>query len=198
MHLDAGGQVIATYNKHQLVPFGEYIPLGELAAQFGIHGMAARDDVGFAAGQGSPIIAVDGLPAYLAMICYEAIFPGLAQTVGVRPKWLLHLTNDAWFGNFSGPYQHLVQTRARAIEQGLPVARAANTGVSAMIDPYGRLVAALPLNTDGFLDVGLPVAAPETLYYRWGEAIWLLFAAVLSIFIAGRQWKLRPKANSRH
>ena len=182
------GVVAQTYDKQHLVPFGEYVPLAELAAQFGIYGMAAKDGIGFAAGTGSRLVDVAGVPPYIPLICYEAIFPALAQVDGPRPEWLVHITNDAWFGNFSGPYQHLVQARARAIEQGLPVARAANTGVSAMIDPYGRIVQALALNTDGFMDVQLPEAAPVTVYSRYGEWIWVLMAALAVMIVAyGRQ-----------
>ncbi len=179
MHLDSAGNIAATYDKHHLVPFGEYVPLAHLAAKIGIYGMAAKDGTGFAAGPGPRIISVPGLPPYLPMICYEAIFPGLAQVKGARPDWLLHITNDAWFGNFSGPYQHLVQSRARAIEQGLPLARAANTGVSAMIDPYGQILQALPLNTDGFADVRLPEPLAATLYSKYGELPWIILALLL-------------------
>ncbi|MCO4823935.1 MAG: apolipoprotein N-acyltransferase [Amylibacter sp.] len=172
VHFDATGAEVAIYDKSHLVPFGEYIPFANIAAQFGIFGFADVNQMGFAAGTGPRIVKADGLPAYLAMICYEAIFPGLAQVKGARPEWLLHLTNDAWYGEFSGPYQHLVQARARAIEQGLPVARAANTGVSGMIDPYGRVIASVPLNTDGFLDVALPEPLPATFYSKMGELPW--------------------------
>lgn len=179
VHLDGAGQTQAIYDKSHLVPFGEYIPFAGLAAKFGIFGMADVNQMGFAAGNGPRVIDVDGLPSYLPMICYEAIFPGLAQVKGQRPEWLLHLTNDAWYGEFSGPYQHLVQSRARAIEQGLPVVRTANTGVSGMIDPYGRVIASLPLNTDGYIDVQLPEPLPATFYSKWGEVPWWYFALFL-------------------
>lgn len=179
IHLDRNGDVAATYDKHHLVPFGEYVPLADLAARFGIYGMAAQDGTGFAAGEGPRIIDLPGVPPYLPMICYEAIFPGYAQMQGQRPEWLLHITNDAWFGSFSGPYQHLVQSRARAVEQGLPLARAANTGVSAMIGPYGQVLQALALNTDGFVDVRLPEPLAPTPYSRFGERMWLALALLL-------------------
>ena len=190
VHMDASGTDVALYDKSHLVPFGEYIPFANLAAQFGIFGFADVNQMGFAAGTGPRVITAAGLPAYLPMICYEAIFPGLAQVKGQRPDWLLHLTNDAWYGEFSGPYQHLVQARARAIEQGLPVARAANTGVSGMIDPYGRVIASIPLNTDGFLDAQLPAPLPPTFYSRWGELPWwyaALFLIGIVIMIGHRQ-----------
>jgi len=105
----------------------------------------------------------------LPLICYEAIFPGEAVPNGERPSWLLNLTNDAWFGISSGPYQHFQQARVRAIEQGLPLVRAANSGISAVVDPLGRVIAALPLGHDGVLDSALPRAAQITIYTRIGD-----------------------------
>lgn len=183
VHLDASDQELAIYDKTHLVPLGEYIPFADFVAQFGIFGFADVSRMGFAPGIGPRVISTEDLPPYLPLICYEAIFPGLAQIKGQRPEWLLHLTNDAWFGEFSGPYQHLVQTRARAIEQGLPVARAANTGVSGMIDPYGRVIAFIPLNTADFLDAQLPEPLPPTVYSRWGESLWLYLALLLMCVI---------------
>ena len=183
VYLDQAGGILAVYDKHHLVPFGEYIPLGHLLSRFGIRGLADNEGNGFASGIGVRIIQATGLPDFLPLICYEAIFPGLAQLDKARPNWILHITNDAWFGNYSGPFQHLVQVRARAVEQGLPVARSANTGVSAMIDPYGRILAQLPLNEAGFLDAQLPAPLPPTLYSRWGELPWLLIALFLAAIV---------------
>ena len=102
------------------------------------------------------------MPPFLPLICYEAIFPhGLRAPEG-RPEWLVQVTNDAWFGTASGPYQHFAQARVRAIEQGLPLARAANTGISAMIDPHGRVVASLGLGETGYVDAALPAALSIT------------------------------------
>lgn len=184
VYLDQAGGILAVYDKHHLVPFGEYIPLGWLLTRFGIRGLADSDGNGFAAGTGTRVIKASGLPDFLPLICYEAIFPGLSQLDDERPKWLLHITNDAWFGNFSGPFQHLVQVRARAIEQGLPVARSANTGISAMIDPYGQMVKQLPLNTAGFLDAKLPLPLPATLYSKWGEVTWILIALLIGAIVS--------------
>ncbi|MBU2942971.1 apolipoprotein N-acyltransferase [Shimia thalassica] len=163
------GSVSQIYDKHHLVPFGEYIPLGDMLARIGIHGMAARNGKGFSAGPGPELLDLGALGRALPLICYEVVFPQDVLSVSERPDFLLQLTNDAWFGNFSGPYQHLQQARMRAIETGLPLIRAANTGVSAVVDPKGRLTAQLALNTAGHLDAVLPSAQPQTLYARSGD-----------------------------
>ena len=112
-----------------------------------------------------------GLPPVAPLICYEAIFPGRSVPPGTRPGLLLNVTNDAWFGITPGPYQHFAQARLRAVEQGLPLVRAANTGISAVVDPYGRIVASLPLGVEGVLDSKLPEAIEPTLFSRMGS--WL-------------------------
>ena len=158
------------YDKHHIVPFGEYVPLGDLLDRFGIHGLAAREGYGYSAGPGASLLDLPGgLGRALPLICYEAIFPRDLRAAPGRADWILQITNDAWFGTFSGPQQHLVQARFRAIEFGLPLARAANTGVSAVVDARGRVVAALPLGQDGRLDANLPGALPATLYARLGD-----------------------------
>ena len=134
---------------------------------------------GFSAGPGPKVVAVPGVPPFLPLICYEAIFPhGLRAPQG-RPEWLVQVTNDAWFGTASGPYQHLAQARVRAIEQGLPLARAANTGISAMIDPHGRVIASLGLGETGYIDAALPPALSITGYARFGDTPALIVALVL-------------------
>jgi apolipoprotein N-acyltransferase len=163
-----GGAVAEVYDKHHLVPFGEYIPLGHLARVIGLQSFAARDGYGFAAGPGPRLIDLGPLGRALPLICYEAIFARHVRRVE-RPDLLLNITNDAWFGTLSGPYQHLAQARVRAVEQGLPMVRAANTGVSAVIDPGGRILAAIPLNEAGFLDHALPAPLPPTVYARTGD-----------------------------
>lgn len=178
IELDAQGRLAALYDKHDLVPFGEYIPFAALADRIGLSALAAQYG-GFSGGGGPRVIEAGGLPAYLPLICYEAIFPGDVQAADGRPGWLVHITNDAWFGRYSGPYQHLAQVRARAIEQGLPVARSANTGVSAIIGPYGRLLWSLPLGEAGSFDARLPAALPATPYARLGEWPWLGAAMLL-------------------
>jgi apolipoprotein N-acyltransferase len=167
--LDPDGAAVAVYDKHHLVPFGEYVPFGDALAGLGLPGLTTLTSTGFRAGPGPRVLEVEGLPRFLPLICYEAIFPQDLRAPGPRPEWLVQVTNDAWFGTVSGPYQHLAQARVRAIEQGLPLARAANTGISAMIDPYGRILASLPLDTDGHLDAELPGVLPVPAYARTGD-----------------------------
>ncbi|MEO0389028.1 MAG: apolipoprotein N-acyltransferase, partial [Pseudomonadota bacterium] len=157
------------YDKVHLVPFGEYMPFAEVVAELGIFGLAAEQRGGYVPGTVRAPLSVRGLPAFLPLICYEAVFPGGVRAARGEAAWIVHLTNDAWFGSWSGPDQHLAQARFRAVEQGLPVARAANTGISAMIAPDGRVVAALPLNTHGHVDAALPAPRPATPYALWGE-----------------------------
>src|SRR5262249_29723117 len=128
--------------------------------------------------------AVAPAPPMLPLLCYEIIFPGEAVPPGERPGWLLNLTNDGWFGISTGPYQHFQQARVRAIEEGLPLVRAANTGISAVVDPLGRIVQALPLGYEGLLDAPLPQRAAPTLYARLGDALAVLLIAVAFAAIA--------------
>lgn len=180
VHLDQKGRLVSVYDKSHLVPFGEYIPFSEYLSGLGLRGMAANLQ-GFSSGAGPQVISADGLPSYLAMICYEAIFPSFAHTDTNRPEFLMHITNDAWFGDITGPYQHLVQVQFRAIEQGLPAARSANTGISAVIDPYGRIIDNLKLNEAGVLDADLPVPLDRTIYARTGDLPFLLLLLILGL-----------------
>lgn len=163
------GEVAALYDKHHLVPFGEFFPLGDIAARFGLRGLAADDGAGYASGPGPRVLDIPGVGLALPLICYEAVFSRDTR-VEPRPRLMLHVTNDAWFGTFAGPVQHLAQARARAIEQGLPVLRAANTGISAAIDAGGRVLDEIPLGEWGHIDAALPAALPPTLYARTGDA----------------------------
>lgn len=161
----------AIYDKHHLVPFGEYVPFGDLMARFGIYGFAASEGRGYSAGPGPALIDLGPrLGRALPLICYEAVFAQDVLGAPERPDLLIAITNDAWFGEISGPYQHLVQARFRAIEQGLPMVRVANTGVSAMIDAEGRVTAQVALNTAGWVDAALPPARTITPYARLGDA----------------------------
>lgn len=182
--LGPGGLVEQSYDKHHLVPFGEYMPFGDLLANLGIYGLAARDGNGYSAGPGAALMDFGALGKALPLICYEAVFAHDVNAAPERPSFLIQITNDAWFGKAAGPRQHLAQARMRAIEQGLPLARAANTGISAMIDPYGRILQALPLNEAGFVDAALPVPLPPTLYARMGD-LPITALVLLALLVAG-------------
>ncbi|MBM3491692.1 MAG: apolipoprotein N-acyltransferase [Alphaproteobacteria bacterium] len=169
--IDARGETVALYDKHHLVPFGEYLPFRPWLELLGLNKLAAGR-VDFSFGPGPRSLSLPGLPAVQPLICYEVIFPHEVGDGG-RPRWLLTVTNDAWFGTSSGPYQHFEMARLRAVEQGLPLVRAANTGVSGVIGPHGEVIARLPLNTAGRLDAALPPPLVEaTLYARLGD--WIL------------------------
>ena len=169
-----GGLLLALYDKIHLVPFGEYLPrvLRPLLALIGMQQLAGR--VGFETGVSPrPLLTIPGLPRVVPLICYEAIFPAAVVQGPERPALIVNLTNDGWFGNTTGPRQHLHQARVRAVEEGLPLIRAANNGVSAAFDAYGRLLGQLDLNVRGVLDVPLAVALSPPAYARLGDAIFL-------------------------
>jgi apolipoprotein N-acyltransferase len=151
--LDSQGRITATYDKFHLVPFGEYVPLRGLLPVNKL--TAGRRD--FSPGPGNRTLKLDGLPPVSPLICYEVIFPGRVAALD-RPAWLLNLTNDGWFGQTSGPYQHFAAARLRAVEEGLPLVRVANTGISGVIDGYGRTIRSLGLGREGILDSDLPAA----------------------------------------
>ncbi|MBT8409304.1 MAG: apolipoprotein N-acyltransferase, partial [Alphaproteobacteria bacterium] len=184
--LDRSGAVTQLYDKYRLVLFGEYIPFGQLARLVGLRSFAARDGYGYAPGPGAALIETPAGRA-LPLICYEAIFPQHPRGAPERPDYILQITNDAWFGQILGPYQHLAQARARAIEQGLPLVRVANTGISAVIDPSGRVLQSLPLGTEGYLDARLPPPGAPTLYGRAGDAPILLLLLIGVAYLALRR-----------
>ncbi|WP_112661989.1 apolipoprotein N-acyltransferase [Microvirga flavescens] len=159
------GSILGVYDKVHLVPFGEYVPrfLDQLIRMVGLR-QFVNIPGGFEPSAERGVLSVPGLPAVAATICYEAIFPGEILPDGPRPDVILNVTNDAWFGMTPGPYQHFAQARLRAVEEGIPLIRAANTGISAVVDPYGRIVKSLPLGTEGVLDAHLPLAIPPSVY----------------------------------
>ena len=164
--LSEGAQISRIYDKIHLVPFGEYVPFREIMATLGLHAFSHRLS-GFESGKvRAPLIRTPKAPDFLPLICYEIIFPGRVADLRERPGWLVNVTNDAWFGDSTGPYQHLHQVRIRAVEEGLPVMRSANTGISAVIDPFGRVLAQLGLGETGVIDHGLPSAIPATFYEK--------------------------------
>lgn len=172
-------QVTALYDKSHLVPFGEYIPFGDVFSALGIQGLAAREGHGYSAGAGPSLMDIPGIGTAQPLVCYEGIFPHLVGATSERARLLLLITNDGWFGNWAGPRQHLVQAQFRAIEQGTPMVRSANTGISAMIDARGRITGSLPLNTQGALDQPLPTQRPPTFYAQAGDLPFAIFLAFL-------------------
>jgi apolipoprotein N-acyltransferase len=162
------GVIRDSSDKVHLVPFGEYLPFGRALNALGLR-QFVHVPGGFEAGTRAKLIAVPGLPPVAPLVCYEAIFPGAVVPPGERPGLMLNVTNDAWFGDTPGPWQHFAQARLRAVEEGLPLVRAANSGVSAVVDPYGRVLAELGIGVDGVLDSGLPAAIAPTAFARLGQ-----------------------------
>jgi len=183
--IDPDGSIRGIYDKVHLVPFGEYLPFEPLLEKLGLQNLT-KEVGGFLAGDRRRTMQVPGAPKMLPLICYEAIFPGAAVPRGERPGWIVNVTNDGWFGISTGPYQHFQQARVTAIAEGLPMVRAANTGISAVVDPVGRIVRALPLGVDGVLDARLPRALPTTTFVDYGNYA-LILAMVVSLVIIGRR-----------
>ncbi|WP_333815978.1 apolipoprotein N-acyltransferase [Tabrizicola sp.] len=181
--LEGEGVETARYDKAHLVPFGEYIPFGDLAyAWFGLKAFAAQAGNTYSAGPGPRVLDLGPFGKVLPLICYEAIFPRDVNAVPTRPDWMLQITNDAWFGIRTGPFQHFAQARLRAIEQGLPLIRVANTGVTAVVDAHGRVVQELPFGTMAALDTQVPGALPPTPWSRWGDGpLALLLAGLFAV-----------------
>lgn len=180
--LAGSGEILARYDKWRLVPFGEYLPLEDLLGPLGLRKLVPLP-LGFSAGPGPRTVAIEGTPAFAPLVCYEAIFPRALIDREARPEWLLNVTNDGWFGNTAGPYQHLEQARFRAIEEGLALVRAANTGISAVVDPYGRILHRLELGEAGRFDSPLPRPLPPTIYARWGDLPFFLMLALAGLVI---------------
>ena len=186
--LGPDGVQTALYDKAHLVPFGEYVPFGEtLYRWFGLRAFAAREGFGYAAGPGPRVLDLGPLGRVQPLICYEAVFPSALNTPEDRPDWLLHITNDAWFGTLTGPFQHAALARLRAVEQGLPLVRVANTGVTQMVDARGRVTAELPFGVATHLDAALPGPLPPTPYRRWGEQPFLVLLGGLSLALILRR-----------
>jgi len=173
LHAISRGGVAATYDKQHLVPFGEFLPYRRVLSLIGLD-RVALSDIDFSTGSGPGLLAVPGAPVARALICYEAIFPAETRTSSEAAGWLLNVTNDAWFGASAGPHQHFALARARAVELGLPLIRVAGTGISAVIDPHGRVGGRIPLHQQGFLDAGLPsgLASPPP-YARFGDGLFI-------------------------
>ena len=181
--IDGAGTIVGGYDKAHLVPFGEYMP-GRAWLPSWVGTIASRGS-DFSAGPGPRTLHLPGLPPVSPLICYEAIFPGAVTDPADRPQWLLNLTNDAWYGLSAGPHQHFAITQARAVEEGLPLVRVANTGISGVVDAYGRITARLGLGEGGFIDSALPRALPApTPYGRWGDGGLLALMLICGVFLA--------------
>ena len=185
-----GGALEEAYDKRKLVPFGEYIPFGDFLARQGFSGLATDETGAFSAGQGGAIFPVQPLGRALAIICYEAIFWSALRREE-RPDVMIQVTNDAWFGSLSGPQQHLEQVRMRAIELGVPVLRAANTGITAAIDSHGNTIGRIELGQQGILDVRLPPPRAPTWFARLGHLPLLILSVLLAGLLAWRNFAIR-------
>ncbi len=184
--IDHNGSILSLYDKVHLVPFGEYLPFEHFLERLGLQELTKQRG-GFLAGDRRRLIAIPGAPVALPLICYEIIFPGDVVPAGQRPGWIVNVTNDGWFGISSGPYQHFQQARVRAIEEGLPLARAANTGISAVVDPLGRIVKSLPLGREGVIDSSLPRPVRAPLYARVGDAPAAVIVAIALLIVIRRR-----------
>jgi apolipoprotein N-acyltransferase len=181
------GTVLGSADKVHLVPFGEYLPFSALLTAVGLRQFVNAPG-GFEAGVRRKVLHIPGLPPTAPLVCYEAIFPGDVTPTDGSAGLLLNVTNDAWFGLTPGPWQHFAQARLRTIEEGLPLVRAANNGVSAVVDPYGRIIGSLALGVEGVLDSALPAAIAPPTYARhpWISAV-LLTVLCLSAAIGSRR-----------
>jgi len=180
--LDSDSKIVASYDKHHLVPFGEYMPIRSVMS----FAKLTYGDIDFSSGTGPKTLYVPNLPPFSPLICYEAIFPGEVTEINDRPAWLLNITNDGWFGRTAGPYQHLQAARFRAVEEGLPIIRAANTGISAAFDPFGRRIAYLPLGHAGILNIVLPKETAPTPYAILGNWFLVIISLISLAVIALR------------
>jgi len=194
--IGSDGTILANADKVHLVPFGEYLPFQETLESLGFEQLT-RQRGGFSAATQRTLMRIPGLPPAVPLICYEAIFPGQimplvnasADASGERPGFLLNVSNDAWFGMTPGPYQHFEQARLRAIEEGLPMIRATNNGISAIINPLGQAIATLPLGVRGVLDGALPLTLSNTIYARYGNvmSLFLVLLGVAAAFMLHRR-----------
>jgi apolipoprotein N-acyltransferase len=176
--MDGDGVIHATFDKFHLVPFGEYVPFREILPIDRI----VPGGIDFSAGPGPQLVSIRGLPLASPLICYEIIFPGRVVPDDGRAEMLLNLTNDSWFGQSAGPYQHFAAARLRAVEEGLALVRSAGGGISAVVDPYGRTRAALALGETGILDADLPRSIMATTFSHLGNAaLFLLLLAIAAI-----------------
>jgi apolipoprotein N-acyltransferase len=174
------GTITAAYDKVHLVPFGEYVPFPDHLDALGLRQLVPS---GFSPGPTRETLELPFGPAFSPLICYEIAFSGAVLSGGERPSFLLNVTNDGWFGTTTGPYQHFHQARVRAVEEGLPLVRAANTGISAVADGYGRVLSRTALGDATMIEARLPAALPSTLYAEW-RSVTLLLSLAASLVLA--------------
>jgi apolipoprotein N-acyltransferase len=189
--IDGDGNVLSIYDKLHLVPFGEYLPFQSVMEKLGFMQLT-RVIGGFIPGSRRDVMTIPGAPKALPLICYEVAFSGQIVAAGERPGWIVNLTNDGWFGISTGPYQHLQQARLRAIEEGLPIVRVANTGISAVIDPLGRFIGELRLGQEGVLDSPLPTALPSPVFARINDWPLAIVLAISILMITRRRMRQHP------
>jgi apolipoprotein N-acyltransferase len=184
--LNHDGDILATQDKFHYVPFGEYMPLSKYLP---LIKAVAVGDIEPTPGPGPRTVRLPGLPPAGPLICYEVIFPNAVVDRKDRPDWLIDVTNDAWFGLSAGPYQHFAMMRVRAVEEGLPLANAANDGISGVVDPYGRVTARLGLGKIGIIDADLPKPLPPTVFSRVGDVPFFVMigALILAALLVGRR-----------
>ena len=192
--IDDEGEIRDAYDKVHLVPFGEYLPVRGFLESLGIRQLIALPG-GFAPGSRRRTMTVPPVPPFGPLICYEIVFPGEVIDPADRPRWLLNLTNDTWYGDTPGPYQHFAQARVRAVEVGLPLVRAANSGISAIVDPYGRIAASLPLGATGVVDGILPAPLDPTIQARFGDLVFLLLIAAAGTIVLTNRLTLNFNRN---
>jgi apolipoprotein N-acyltransferase len=187
--IDSAGEITGAADKVHLVPFGEYLPFQDIAEGLGLEQLTQMRG-GFEAGSGRTLLDGGAAGRFLPLICYEIIFPGVADNGAGRPAFILNLTNDAWFGMTPGPYQHWRQAVLRGVEAGLPVVRSANSGISSVSDAAGRIVGKIPLGVRGVVDAPLPATSVLTMYSKYGNSLFLSLLAVLFAFalIPARRW----------
>ncbi len=192
--LDDTGTVQAVFDKFHLVPFGEYVP--DWAWFLTAVGADVSGAGGYSAGDGPVTLDLPGLPPMSPLICYEVIFPAQVTADGQRPAWLLNITNDAWYGETAGPHQHFAIAQARAVEEGMPLVRVASTGISGVVDPFGRVTARLGLGSQGVVDAPLPQALPQpTPYARHGDLwLWLMLGTTSLVVVL---WPIATRRQPR-
>jgi apolipoprotein N-acyltransferase len=186
--LGRGGMLLTFYDKIYLVPFGEFLPLRGLLHLIGLREIASRGAYG-SGPTPRPLLQVPGLPPAVPLICYEAVFPAAIVQGRERPAVIVNLTNDGWFGNTSGPHQHFHQARVRGVEEGLPLIRAANNGISGAFDAYGRVLGRLELDSRGVIDVALPTNVAPPPYARFGDTIFLIGWLLGAVALGSAVWR---------